>query len=46
MASVLYGARKGLVPTIVGKPYQPLLDVVHGALKFDPSRTVMCGDRK
>lgn len=31
MASVLYGARKGLLPTIVGKPHQPLLDVVHKA---------------
>ncbi|KAM0756241.1 2-phosphoglycolate phosphatase [Meredithblackwellia eburnea MCA 4105] len=45
MASVLYNARKGLQPIIVGKPHQPLLDVVHSALKFDPKRTVMCGDR-
>lgn len=31
MAAVLYGARKNLRPIIVGKPHQPLLDVVHEA---------------
>ncbi|KAI5478927.1 4-nitrophenylphosphatase [Pseudohyphozyma bogoriensis] len=46
MAAVLYNARKGgVVPIIVGKPHQPLLDVVHTTLNFDPARTVMVGDR-
>ncbi|KAL8283759.1 hypothetical protein RQP46_005554 [Phenoliferia psychrophenolica] len=43
MASVLYGARKGLVPTIVGKPHQPLLDVVHKALINDRGRRPCAG---
>ncbi|KAK4047988.1 hypothetical protein OIV83_005022 [Microbotryomycetes sp. JL201] len=30
---------------VVGKPNQPLLDVVHRALQFDPARTVFVGDR-
>ena len=42
---MLVNARKGLEPLIVGKPHQPLLDVVHRALKFDPATTVMVGDR-
>ncbi|KAM0787892.1 hypothetical protein ACM66B_003942 [Microbotryomycetes sp. NB124-2] len=35
----------GVQSVVVGKPNQPLLDVVHRALKFDPSRTVFVGDR-
>ncbi|KAK4053217.1 hypothetical protein OIO90_003991 [Microbotryomycetes sp. JL221] len=31
--------------TVVGKPNQPLLDVVHRALKFDATKTVFVGDR-
>lgn len=45
LASVLLGARKDLKPTIVGKPYQPLLDVVQRALDFDPKKTIFVGDR-
>jgi 4-nitrophenyl phosphatase len=46
IASVLYGALpKGTRPTIVGKPHQPLLDVVHRALHFDPKTTLFVGDR-
>lgn len=45
MAAILYNARKDLKPIIVGKPYQPLLDVVHKALNFDLKRTIMIGDR-
>lgn len=45
IASVLLNARKDLKPLIVGKPHQPLLDVVHRALKFDPKSTLMVGDR-
>lgn len=36
MASFLFTARKGLVPIIVGKPHQPLLDVVHDAYVSSP----------
>ncbi|GAA6027183.1 hypothetical protein JCM8097_002463 [Rhodosporidiobolus ruineniae] len=46
IASVLFGALpKGRKPTIVGKPYQPLLDVVHREMHFDPSTTIFIGDR-
>ncbi|ORY92962.1 HAD-like domain-containing protein [Leucosporidium creatinivorum] len=45
IASVLLNARKNLQPLIVGKPHQPLLDVVHRALKFDPTKTIFVGDR-
>ncbi|GAA6011983.1 hypothetical protein JCM10207_003449 [Rhodosporidiobolus poonsookiae] len=46
IASVLYGALpKGTKPTIVGKPHQPLLDVVHREMHFDPATTVFIGDR-
>jgi 4-nitrophenyl phosphatase len=46
IASVLYGALpKGQRPTVVGKPNQPLLDVVHRSLHFDPKRTLFIGDR-
>lgn len=44
-ASVLFGARKGLKPVVVGKPHQPMLDAVQASLKFDPTRTIMVGDR-
>lgn len=38
MASVLFSARKNLVPIIVGKPHQPLLDIVHEAYVPPPPR--------
>ncbi|GAA5824107.1 hypothetical protein JCM11251_001525 [Rhodosporidiobolus azoricus] len=46
IASVLYGALpKGQKPINVGKPSQPLLDVVHREMRFDPATTVFIGDR-
>ncbi|GAA5978713.1 hypothetical protein JCM11641_006151 [Rhodosporidiobolus odoratus] len=46
IASVLFGAlTKGDKPTIVGKPHQALLDVVHREMKFEPSTTLFIGDR-
>lgn len=45
LASVLLGARKELKPTIVGKPHQPLLDIVREQVQFDPATTIMVGDR-
>lgn len=45
MASFLFTARKGLEPIIVGKPHQPLLDVVHDAYVFPSPQTVSSNDR-
>ncbi|CEQ40872.1 SPOSA6832_02511, partial [Sporobolomyces salmonicolor] len=46
ISSVLVCAlRKGVKPTIVGKPHQPLLDIVHRSLDFTSSRTLFIGDR-
>ncbi|KAI5478677.1 4-nitrophenylphosphatase [Pseudohyphozyma bogoriensis] len=45
IAAPLLGAREGLVPITVGKPHQPLLDVVKMATGFDPRTTIMVGDR-
>lgn len=46
IASVLYGALpKGKRPIVVGKPQQPLLDVVHRQMHFDPNTTLFIGDR-
>ncbi|BGP16104.1 hypothetical protein JCM10213v2_004098 [Rhodosporidiobolus nylandii] len=46
VVKVLYGAlKKGEKPIVVGKPNQPLLDVVHRELHFDPSTTLFIGDR-
>ncbi|GAA5824543.1 hypothetical protein JCM5353_007237 [Sporobolomyces roseus] len=46
IASVLFGALpKGTKPLIVGKPHQPLLDIVHTALRFDLRKTLFVGDR-
>ncbi|GAA5974269.1 hypothetical protein JCM21900_003250 [Sporobolomyces salmonicolor] len=36
---------KEVKPTIVGKPHQPLLDIVHRSLDFTSSRTLFIGDR-
>ncbi|GAA6061275.1 hypothetical protein JCM10212_004681 [Sporobolomyces blumeae] len=46
IASVLFGALpQGTKPLIVGKPHEPLLNIVHSELGFDPSRTLFIGDR-
>ncbi|GAA5911293.1 uncharacterized protein JCM6883_001970 [Sporobolomyces salmoneus] len=46
IASVLFGALpKDRKPLIVGKPHQPLLDIVHSELRFDIKRTIFVGDR-
>ncbi|GAA5851151.1 hypothetical protein JCM8547_004147 [Rhodosporidiobolus lusitaniae] len=47
IASVLYGAipPSSPKPIIVGKPHQPLLDVVHREMHFHPETTVFIGDR-
>ncbi|GJN89294.1 hypothetical protein Rhopal_002274-T1 [Rhodotorula paludigena] len=46
IASVLYGAlQKGSEKIVVGKPNQPLLDVVQRELGFDPKKTIFVGDR-
>ncbi|GAA5989583.1 hypothetical protein JCM10908_000543 [Rhodotorula pacifica] len=46
IASVLYGALpRGQKPIVVGKPYQPLLDVIKREISFDKKRTVFIGDR-
>ncbi|GAA5883509.1 hypothetical protein JCM16303_005453 [Sporobolomyces ruberrimus] len=46
IASVLFGALpKDRKPLIVGKPHQPLLDIVHSELRFDLKKTLFIGDR-
>ncbi|GAA6023635.1 hypothetical protein JCM11491_006181 [Sporobolomyces phaffii] len=46
IASVLFGALPtGKKPLIVGKPHQPLLDIVHSELRFDLQKTLFVGDR-
>lgn len=46
IASVLFGALpKDRKPLIVGKPHQPLLDIVHSELRFDLKKTIFVGDR-
>ncbi|GAA5962024.1 hypothetical protein JCM8115_002885 [Rhodotorula mucilaginosa] len=46
IASVLYGALpRGQKPIVVGKPYQPLLDVIKREINYDRKRTVFIGDR-
>lgn len=45
MASFLFGARKNLHWDVVGKPNLHMFDAAKAALKFDPARTIMIGDR-
>lgn len=45
MASVLYGARKGLKHIVLGKPHKTMFDEVQLSLNFDPKRTLFIGDR-
>ena len=41
--SVKHGS--GREPTVVGKPYNPIFEVIQHSTKLDPAKTLMIGDR-